>query len=87
MNTSTQIETLLKGGVLNLTIGLSPNKLIFVQAKQTVKTGPQATLMEIGHQAEDESLAVCLNQIARQVEHSNNLKPSKLVTLPRGGSN
>jgi hypothetical protein len=83
MNTTDQIEHLLKQGVLSLTIGLSPNKMIFVQATHGIKTGPNGTHMQIQHQAEDESLVTCLNQINRQVVHANAIKSENLVVLPR----
>lgn len=43
MNTTTRVEMLLKEGVITLTIGMSPNKLIYVQARQGVRTGGDGT--------------------------------------------
>jgi hypothetical protein len=83
MNTTDQITNLLKQGVLTLTIGTSPNKMLFVQATQAVKTGPAGNHMQVTHQAEKESLPECLNQIASQVEHANILHNENLIKLPR----
>ena len=85
MNTTDQITNLLRNGVLSLTIGPSPNKMIFVQATQGVQTGPQGNHMQVQHQAEDESLVDCLNRIAKQVEHANGIRTESLVVLPKGG--
>ena len=85
MNTTDQITNLLKQGVLTLTIGTSPNKMMFVQATQAVKTGPAGTHLQATHQAEDESLVACLDQINRQVVHANAIKSENLVVLPKGG--
>ena len=85
MNTTDRIEALLKQGVITLTIGTSPNKMLFVQATQAVKTGPAGTHMQITHQAESTALVDCLEQVTRQVEHANNLKAGNLIAMPRGG--
>lgn len=83
MNTTDQIESLMKRGVAALTIGKSPNKLLFIQADHPVITGSAGNQMRITHQAEAVSLEGCLNQISKQVDHANELKPT-LMTLPRG---
>jgi len=85
MTTTDRIETLIKQGVITLTIGTSPNKMLFVQATQAVKTGPAGTHLQATHQAEDTALVGCLEQIAKQVEHANQLKIGNMITLPRGG--
>lgn len=83
MSTTDQVEKFLKQGVISITIGISPNKMLFVQATHPVITGSQGNHMQIVHQAEAVSLEGCLNQISKQVDHANELKPT-LVQLPRG---
>ena len=83
MNTTDRIESLLKQGVMTLTIGMSPNKLIYVQARQGVRTGGDGTHIEATHQAEGVSLEECLNQVAKQVEHLNQIKTANMIHLPR----
>ena len=83
MNITDQITSLFKSGVITITIGASPNKMLFVQAAQGVVTGPAGTHMQVQHQAEADSLPECLNQISKQVEHANNLKAENLVVVPR----
>lgn len=84
MNTTDRIESLLKQGVISLTIGTSPNKLLFIQAQQGVVTGPNGTHAQITHQAEAESLADCLNLIGKQVEHMNAIKVENLIVVKGG---
>lgn len=84
MNTTDQIESLLKQGVITLTIGTSPNKLLFIQAQQGVHTGPNGTHCQVTHQAESESLVECLNLLAKQVEHLNQIKVENLVVVKGG---
>lgn len=84
MNITDQITALLKQGVISLTIGTSPNKLLFIQAKQGVHTGPNATHAEVAHQVEAESLVDCLNLLAKQVEHLNAIKVENLVVMKGG---
>ena len=85
MNLTEKVESLLKQGVVTLTFGVAPSKMLYCQAKQGVKTGANGTFMEVTHQAEGVSLPECLEQITRQVEHADNLKAGNLVRLPRGG--
>ena len=83
MNTTDRIESLLKQGVVSLTIGTSPNKLLFVQARQGVRTGADGTHVEATHQSEGVSLEECLNQVSKQVEHLNKIKTSNMIHIPR----
>lgn len=83
MSITDTITDLMKEGVITLTIGTSPNKMLFVQATQAVQTGPGGTHIQATHQVEDESLVTCLNQINRQVVHTNAIKNQKLVIVPR----
>ena len=85
MNTLDQVEALFKKGVISLTIGTSPNKMLFVQAPQAVQTGSAGTHMQVTHQIEGVSLVECLNKLAVQVEHANVIKAENVVVLPRGG--
>ena len=85
MNLSDQIESLLKKGVISLTIGTSPNKMLFIQAPQAVQTGSGGTHMQVTHQVEGVSLIECLNKLESQVAHANAIKSENVVVLPRGG--
>lgn len=84
MNTTDQIEHLMKNGVVSITIAISPKKTLYIQAAQVVPTGAGANHMQITHQADDADLPDLLNQISKQVEHANAIKTSNLVLMPKG---
>jgi len=69
-----------------LIIGRSPkSNLPFVQVEQWVPTGPDGNSMLCKHQAENESLSACLDQISHQMAHATILKSENLIALPKNG--
>ena len=84
-STTDQITSLLKRGVMSLTIGHTPEGVLFIQAAQAVYTGSQGNQMAVQHQAAAETISDCLNQISKQVDHALVLgvEHGKILTMPK----
>lgn len=82
MSTTDKIQELFKQGVVSLTVAVSPKGVLYVQAGQVVQTGPNATHMQVQHQADSADLPDLLNQIAKQVDHANGIK-THVLTMPK----
>ena len=69
MNITDQIDSLMKDGVISMTIGTTPKGSRFVQAQQAVQTGEAGNCQQIMHQVEG-PLPDCLNTLARRLASS-----------------
>lgn len=86
MSLNDQITTMLKKGITQISIGMSPNKVPFVAVVQQLQTGPGGDLTTITHQRENSSVAEAFDKIAKDVEHCGELG-SKIIQMPARGSN
>lgn len=83
MNTTDQIDHLMRHGVVSLTVAKSPKNTTYVKATQFITTGEEGNNMEAIHQVDDAPLPELLNQLLKQVEHINKIKSSNLVVIPK----
>jgi hypothetical protein len=79
------ISDLFKQGVKQITIGLSPNNMPFIQVQQGVQTGSAGNGQQVIHQIEADTLGECLELAKKQVAHANELR-ANVVQLVRPGN-
>lgn len=74
MNVTEIIESLIKRGLVELTIGIVPKTKdeLFIKGSQVVATGPHpANHQQITHQLTGAGLPELLTQLSRQIDHAN----------------
>lgn len=83
MNINETITALFeKDNVIELLTARTEQKVMFVQAKQLVTTA-RTGRMNVVHQAEGENFVECLEQLKKQIAHTNAIAYDNMITLPR----
>ena len=81
MSITDTIENLFKEGLVELTIGISPKKTMFIRAGQIVPTGGTDTNhLQVTHQLDGDPLPELLNKLKAQVKHVNAAKAGNVLT-------
>ena len=84
MTINDQIQDLFENcNIIELLTARTEQKVTFVQAKQLVTTA-RTGRMNVVHQAEGDNFVECLEQIKKQVAHTNAIAYEKVVMIPRG---
>lgn len=85
---SDKITNLLKGGISEVTFGMSPEGQPFVGVIQNLATGSRGNIIQIRHQRQSTSIAECIDAVTRDVEHCAQLHvptpDGKIIQAPRG---
>lgn len=82
MNLNDRIVSMLKAGIAQITIGMNPEGVPFVAVVQQVKTGPEGNLSTVTHQAVNDSVGQCFEEISKRVEHCQEMR----ATIIRGNN-
>lgn len=89
MNLSESITKLLKGGISEITFGLSPQGNPFVLVQQNMATFDRpGNILQVRHQRCAASLVECVEAVTHDIEHCAELQvkvpDGKIIQAPRG---